>query len=267
MSLFKWTTTEVFYVRQLMQCLKDVVIQTNFCFSNKGIDIVSLNPNNTIFCKLHLKTEELKKNGDYECPLQGNLLVGVNLMHLVKAMRGLLCSNSSNSYLVLYMDENERNSLKMKLCNVDRNVICKYSFNIIEVDEEQFQIPTIDFDHVLQLESKYFQNQIKELSYIQSEKIDIQCVNHQLILKSQGTFVNYETITEEKDECKKSAIKFLKSKPSTLYQGCFSMKDLHTMIKFCNLSTEVLFSLKNDTPLIIQFQIIWGNITVIINHS
>jgi proliferating cell nuclear antigen PCNA len=268
MKLFHLTTKYVQKIKNLIDSLKEIMIETNIEFSSQFVKISKLNSINSICCLVTLSHEELNRNGNtYECayPETKPLVIGINLLHLSKILKTI----SSDNILEFEVNETNKNVLQIKVETDARLEVSTYSMNLIEVNEEQMAIPDVQFDAIVKIESKYLQKQIKDINTLDSKYVDLKAFNNQLIITGSGGFIRRETIVEEPDaslsKCIHNTIKMVSQMPNQICQGKYSTKDLLCLSKFTNLAKYFNLKLKNDVPLVVEIPVeFFGNVILVI---
>lgn len=276
MSLFTFTTNEIQLFKNLIDSLKEIMIETNMEFSNKFIKMRKMNSMNSIYCQVCLNSDKLNEDGNYyECeyPIEKPLIVGINLLHLSKILRTV----GSDNILQLTVDEQNKNTLKIRVQNTSRLALSDYTLNFVEVNEEKISVPSVEFDRIIEIDSKYFQKQIKDLINLDSIFVDITSCGEQMKIKGSGGYITRETTIGADDDSNDNVddktrnkiqhtIKFLK-KTEKICQGTYNTKDLLICTsKFTYLSPKFTLNLKNDIPLVINIDVkTFGKITLVIN--
>ena len=193
MQLFHFQTNQIQPFKNLIESLKEIMVETNLELSQSNIRISKMNALDSICCVVKLTAEELNQNGNvYECeyPDSKPLIVGINLIHLSKILRNV----SPDNVLHLDVDELNKNCLKIRTVMTNRLVVSNYTINFTEVNVETITIPNVEFDKTIEIESKYFQRQIKDINNLDLKFIDIKAANNQMFITGNSGFITKETI-------------------------------------------------------------------------
>ena len=156
-------TVQIAPFRTLMTALKDILLETNITFQKDGIRIINMDKSHTILAHLFLDAEKFEY---YFCKYP-KIVIGVNMFHLFK----LINSIDNDDTLTLYIDEKEYcdgivNYLGLKFENGDIQQSKNLKLKLIEPDEEELELPSVQFSSVINLPSSDFQNIIRDLSNI-----------------------------------------------------------------------------------------------------
>ena len=84
-----------------------------------------------------------------------------------------------------------------------------------------------------------------------SDTIEIKSVGQQLFFSCKGDFASQETIMGETAQ----GMSFIKMNDNEIVQGIFALKHLVLFTKCTNLCNSIEMYLKNDYPLIIQYNV------------
>jgi len=251
-------TTQSSVFKILIEALKEIVVDVNMEFSNECIRIVKMDVTETVLIKLELKAENFVESGHYICNYtkENPLILGINIFYLFKLLKTI----NNDDILSFQVDDENPGVLDIRLENSAKSTVTKYILNLIEIDEENLEIPAIDFDTVITYNAANFQKIIKDMYNLQSKFIDVKSYNKQLIFSGQGDFATQETtIGEDTDD-----IKFNKD-TDNIFQGKYLTKHLLSFTKCTNLCNNITLKLKNDYPLIINYAAgSLGKITLVI---
>ena len=213
-----------------------------------GIRIVNMDKSHTTLVHLSLDADKFEH---YYCKYP-KIVVGVNMMHLFK----LINTIDNDDTLTLYIAEENFSSgivdkLGLRFENGDINQTKDQKLKLIEPEEEEMEIPNVDFSSIITFPSTDFQKIIRDLSSI-SERLEIKSVGNELIFKCCGPFAEGEIRRGESD----SVTEFIKNPDaSKIIQGEFSLKNLGYFIKCTNLCNSIEIFLENDLPLIVKYAV------------
>lgn len=241
-------TVQIAPFRTLMTALKDILIETNITFQKDGIRIVNMDKSHTILAHLFLDATKFEY---YYCKF-AKITIGVNMFHLFK----LINSIDNDDTLTIYIEESEYcdgivDYLGLKFENGDIKQCKNQKLKLIEPDEEELELPEIQFSSIITLPSSDFQKIIRDLSNI-SERLEIKSVGNELIFKCQGPFAMCEIRRTESD----GVMEFIKNdKDKKIIQGEYSLKNLGYFIKCTNLCNSIEMFLENDLPLIVKYDV------------
>ena len=265
--MFSFKTTNIPKIKALVDALKEIMIETNLQFSESGIDICKINSQGSVCCIVHLDTDLLNnetKISQYQCdfPAHKPYIIGVNLLQMAKILRSI----PQKSTLKLEVDHNNKNKLKIIILTDPQLVHTVYYLNFIEIDQQSIDFPTdVNFDSILEIDSKYLQKQIKDINQMDVKVIEVKSLTSQLVLVGNCGFMSRETTIYETNNAQNAKIMKVLQKSDQIYQGKFATKDLLSICKFMYLSDKYVLKLKNDFPLVLDINIEnLGTVTLII---
>ena len=241
-------TVQIAPFRTLMTALKDILLETNITFQKDGMRIINMDKSHTILAHLFLDAEKFEY---YYCKYP-KIVIGVNMFHLFK----LINSIDNDDTLTIYIEESEYsdgivNYLGLKFENGEIQQSKNQKLKLIEPDEEELELPSVQFSSVINLPSSDFQKIIRDLSNI-SGRLEIKSVGNELIFRCQGPFANCELSRTEMD----GHTEFIQKQDcNSIIQGEFSLKNLGYFIKCTNLCNSIEMYLENDLPLIVKYAV------------
>ena len=160
---------------------------------------------------------------------------------------------ADNDNLTLYFDESdaEEEKLGIQISNGDKNKVANFRMKLIDIDDDKFNIPPAEFASIITMPSDEFQKVCRDLSTL-SKLIEVKNIGKQLIFKCDGEFTDAEIVMSEM--C--NGLTFLKNSNATdLVQGFYDLKSLCLFTKCTNISPNIEIYMKNDFPLVLQYQI------------
>lgn len=249
-------TIQISPIRNLSSALKDLVPDVTMIIDKSGLKIINFDKNHTTLVAVRLRFEK------HEC-IPDKIVVCANSLHLFK-----LISNTSNDDLFsMYIDKEDYHDgsvshLGLQYDNGKIQQCNNYKLRLFEPEEEELEIPEVNYSAIIHIPSAGFQKIIRDLTGL-SDRIKIESVGDDLIFSCVGPFATSRIYrTEQKpDETinvidKSDAIKFRKKPdPSVVMRGEFPLKSLNNFIKCTPLSQHLEIYLENDLPLIVKYDI------------
>ena len=241
-------TVQISAFRVLMVALKDILLETNITFQADGMRIVNMDKSHTILVHLFLQACNFEF---YEC-LKEKITIAVNMFHLFK----LISSIDNNETLTIYIEKDDYNDgiveyLGLRFENSEIKQYKIQKLKLIEPDQDELNLPDVNYNSIINLPSSDFQKLIRDLSNI-SEKLEIKSVQNTLIFKCNGTFAEAEIIRSESE----GHLEYIhKQQSDEIIQGEFSLKNLSYFIKCTNLCNQIDVYLGNNLPLIIKYDV------------
>jgi len=240
--VLEFQTVQTSAFRILIEALKEILTDANFEFDENGLKIVAMDSTHTVLVHLRLNAEKLEK---YEC--KKKIVLGINLINFYKLMKIL----GNNDVLQLYVDDENLSVLNIKIQNSEKNSITNFKLNLMDLNEENIEVPPPTFESVITMPSVDFQKICRDMHNL-SDELEIRSVGNQLIFSCKGLFAEQETSIGASS----NGLNFIQNDDSNkIIQGIYALKYLVLFSKCTNLCNSVEVYLKNDFPLIIKYNI------------
>jgi proliferating cell nuclear antigen len=228
--------------RVLTEALKEILTDANFEFDETGLKIMAMDSSHTVLVHLKLSAENFEY---YHC--KNKHILGINMLNLFKLIKTM----GNNDALTLYVEEGSESVLGIKIENSEKNTMTKYKLNLMDLHEDNIQIPPAVFDSVITMPSVDFQKICRDMHNL-AETIEIKSLENQLIFSCSGQFASQETCIGETN----CGLSFVQNQnPDEIVQGIFALKHLVLFSKCTNLCNNIELYLKNDYPLILKYQV------------
>ena len=228
--------------RVLTEALKEILTDANFEFDETGVKIMAMDSSHTVLVHLKLNAENFEY---YHC--KDKRILGINMINLFKLIKTM----GNNDALTLYLEEGNESKLGIKIENSEKNTLTKYMLNLMDLHEDNIQIPPAVFDSVITMPSVDFQKICRDMHNL-AENIEIKSLENQLIFSCCGQFASQETSIGETN----TGLSFVQNQnPDEIVQGVFALKHLVLFSKCTNLCNNIELYLKNDYPLILKYQV------------
>ena len=228
--------------RTLVEALKDILTDCNFVIDKSGVKLIATDNSHSVLIHMKLQAENFDV---YECA--EDITIGINMNNLYKLIKTM----SNNDTLGLFMSEEDMNVLCIRLDNKDKNASTVYKLNLLDIDQENINIPPASFDTELTLPSGDFQKLIRDMMNI-GENVEIKSVGSTMFFSCNGDFASQETTLCETN----NGLQFSQSSTEdNPIQGIFSLKYLSLFTKCTNMCPIINMYIKNDYPLIIKYSV------------
>lgn len=251
--LVEVSTTQCTMFKALIETLNSSFRDINIKFTKKGIQIIETNKTTNIVANLELYAEKI---GYYYC--KEDITIGIKIENLYDVIKSI----SSKNVLVLCIDSNDLDHLRVQVTSTDKNTIYNYRIGLCEVNKEKLNPPDDKYACIISMQSSYFQKICRDFRNI-SDNIEFRRgKSGQLIMISNDILDKASleiVINESKD---KEFMTFLQNEnPDEIIQGVYSLKDLISFSKCTNLSETVKIHLDNRFPLMVEYNV--GNMGII----
>ena len=244
MYILELKTVQSSAIRVLIEALKEILTDVNIIFDSTGMKIMAMDSAHTVLVYLKLEHDKFEY---YFC--KDKYVVGVSMINFFKLIKTM----TNNDTLTLYIDEDDSDKLGIKIENGDKNSITNYKLNLMDLNEDTFDIPPTTFNFVITMPSVDFQKICRDMNSL-ADVIEIQSVGQQLRFSCKGDFAEQETIIGEATD----GMVFIKTTDNCndeIVQGLFMLKNLVMFTKCTNLSSTVDIYLKNNYPLVICYNV------------
>ena len=244
MYILELKTVQSSAIRVLIEALKEILTDVNIIFDSTGMKIMAMDSAHTVLVYLKLEHDKFEY---YFC--KDKYVVGVSMINFFKLIKTM----TNNDTLTLYIDEDDSDKLGIKIENGDKNSITNYKLNLMDLNEDTFDIPPTTFNFVITMPSVDFQKICRDMNSL-ADVIEIQSVGQQLRFSCKGDFAEQETIIGEATD----GMVFIKTTDNCndeIVQGLFMLKNLVMFTKCTNLASTVDIYLKNNYPLVICYNV------------
>jgi len=239
---FNIQTVQAGAFRVLVEALKDILTDCNFIIDSTGIKLIATDSSHNVLIHMKLHAENFDF---YEC--KEDCIIGVNMTNMYKLIKTM----GNSDILTLFLDTNNKNTLGIQINNKEKNSQTIYKLNLLDIANENIQIPPATFETELTLPSSDFQKIIRDMTNI-GNLIEIKSVGDELILACNGDFACQETCLCETN----NGLQFSQSaSPETPIQGIFCLKYLLLFTKCTNMCNQIHIYIKNDYPLVIRYSV------------
>jgi len=242
--LFYIQTIQSSEFRILIEALKEILTDANFEFHPKteespaGIKLLAVDQTHTVLVHLHLF--DFQK---FHC--EKKMTVGLNMLNLFKLIKTM----NNSDHLTLYIEKDNINQLCIVIENGEKASKTVYRLNILDLPEENIDIPDVEFNSVITMPSGDFQKYIRDMHNL-ANNVEIKSASEMLYLSCKGDFAEQQTILGKAQH----GMNFTKS-DKNIVQGVFALKHLFLFTKCTNLCNNIEMYLKNDYPLIVKYTV------------
>lgn len=235
-------TSQSIQFKSLLECLKELLDEVNFEFiEGKGMRMITLDPGK-VAC-LHVVVDAV----EYFFA-KGTVTAGLNMSFLYKIVRSL----SSGDLMEWRIFEDNPEELHLEISNSERKTRTKSIINLLDLDEEEISIPSIQFDRVVSMPSNDLTKYIREMSAV-SNIIGIKATKTEMHFSAKGDMAHSEIIISP-TSC---GLNWRHSQDVDDIEGFFYVKYLEKFCK-CNVESNVELYMKKDYPIIMLYQLSIG---------
>jgi proliferating cell nuclear antigen len=226
-------------IKILVESLKEVLTDINLYFDTNGLKIMTMDNARVALVYVRLLRDNFE---EYICETKN--ICGINMIYLFK----LLKTVGNSDVLTLFIKKSLQNELGIRIENKEKNTITESYLKMLDISEEKLEIPNIQYDSVISMPSVDLQKYCRDLSVI-SNKVSISSTESKFILESNGDFASQKIIIGEAQNG------LIFSKKNQNVSETFDLKYLNSFTKSTNLCSTVEIFLKNEYPLIIEYNV------------
>jgi proliferating cell nuclear antigen len=192
---------------------------------------------------------------------KNKITLGIDIGNLLKCLK---CMSNFDTMTWL-VDEDDINKLIIILESNERKEKKTFKINLMDIDEETYQIDPIQFPYSISLPAQDFHKYCKDMA-ASTDKIEIKATSNKLYFSGKGEIGNIEFEVGETNGG--LSITSTSSNTNEIVQGLFELKFLLIFTKCTNLCNQVILFLKNDYPIIVTYQIAaLGEIKLVLSPS
>lgn len=167
---------------------------------------------------------------------------------LYKMVRSL----SSGDMLEMRIFEENKEELHLEISNSERKTRTINVIKLLDLDEDEISIPSIQFDRVVSMPSNDLTRYIREMAAV-SNIIGIKATKSDLHFSAKGDMAHSEIIISP-TSC---GLNWRHSQDVEDVEGFFYVKYLEKFCK-CNVESNVELYMKKDYPIIMLYQLSIG---------
>ena len=189
------------------------------------------------------------------------LTLGIDIGNLLKCLK---CMSHFDTMTWL-VDDDDINKLIVVLESAERKEKKTFKLNLMDIEEEAYDITPIQFPYSITLPSQDFHKYCKDMA-ASTDKIEIKATSNKLFFSGKGEIGNIEFEVGETNGG--LSIISTTNNLNEIVQGLFELKFLLIFTKCTNLCNQVTLFLKNDYPIIVTYQIAaLGEIKLVLSPS
>jgi proliferating cell nuclear antigen len=224
-----------------------------------GLTIKELNKTGKILIYLRLDADKFDVyKYNYDKP---KLSLGIDINNLLKCLKCM----SHFDIMTWIVDDEDINKLVIHLESLEKKEKKTFNLNLMDIEESKYDILPIEFPYLITLPSVDFQKYCKDMA-ISTDKIEIKVTSNKLYLSGKGEIGKVEFEVGETY----GGLSIISTTTNTneIVQGLYELKFLLIFTKCTNLSNQLTLFLKNDYPIIVNYQIATlGEIKLVLSPS
>ena len=238
-------------IKILFECIKNFLNETNIVFTSEYIIILNQDTSGKVVIHIELNANEFEH---YFCDQKR--VIGIDVIEFYK-----ISKTSTNSDILSIFVEYENNDEMIIITeNKDTRQAIENRMRTLDIDEEDSEIPDLEFNNIIDFPSQTFQKICKDFDSFKIKNIEIKSIDSQFIISSFSNDKNGEikrkVILNIADDKNEKNICFLKHDQDYIYQGIFNLKYFVSFIRATSLSNTVTLYYENNHPLLLEYKIV-----------
>lgn len=225
--------------KKIIDILKDLVEEGTFTYNDEGVSFKSLDSSHIAYIHLDLDSKDF----DYfETDDDGELHINlINMSQFLKCLK-------NNQSLTM---KNNDDVLSLIFENPDEKTYSKFDMRLLDLDYEEAELPEIEFDVKIVMNSNKFLEICKDLSILKDEIIKIKNNDKTILFKVNGDMGKALIRVEVNENIKKIKV-------NNNIDVAYGLSYFNKIAKCAAVSSEVTLYITNEMPLIIKYEIDGG---------
>ncbi len=213
----KFVSVQASAFKAVFEVLKDILNDVNIYFDKTGMRIITLDTARSVLVDMFLNAENFE---EYSCPQ--DVVAGVNIANTFKLLKTI----TNNDTITLCIENKEY--MEILINNDSKKSVTKFQLKLLDINEEQIDLPEIDMNVTTTMQSTDFQRICRDMNNIASEVV-ITRRDKKFIIDCDGDFANQSTTFECSDDtCNDNEV-----------SGKYSLKYLNIFTKATGMCSTV----------------------------
>lgn len=251
-NILELKTSQTTTIKTIMDTINSLILDANFVFypktndSSGGLVIKEVTKTGKILIHLKINADKFEYyNYNYD---KQKLVLGIDMTSLCKYLKCI--SNFDTMSWIL--DEDDINKLIIILESNDKKERKKIKMNLMDLEQENYDIAPIQFSYSITLPSNDFHKYCKDM-LISADKMEIRITPTKLYLSGKGDCGDIEFEIEQTT----NGLNIISAtdNKNDIIQGLFELKFLLIFAKCSSLSNFITLYMKNDYPIIVVYKI------------
>lgn len=230
-------------MKKILEALRDLVKDANWDLSTEGMSLQAMDQSHVSLVSVLLNSQGFE---DYRCDT--NCVMGISILTMSKVMK---CCNNDDSLKIEYKDDpGDTVTFTIESPNQDRT--SEFNVKLMTIDSEHLALTDEGYDSCITMPSNEFLRICRDLSVF-GEAVTIAVVKNSVTFKSTGDMGDGSiTLLETTSDKEEENVQIEMENPVAL---TFAIKYLNSFGKGAPLSPQVKLTLKNGSPLIVEYAI------------
>lgn len=217
-------------LQRAINAISSFISEGNFRFNDKGLALKALDPSQIVLVN-YVAEKKLFDKFEIE-----PTFVGMDLIEFSKILNRLLPKDR----LVLDLTDSEL------LVDFEGEISRNFSVPLIDVAEEEINVPETRFDCRIEILGRIFKEILKDASLFGGAVV-FKIKNNDLTIEARGSSGNLKTLTK--------GAKGLVVKSSSDVVGKYSLNFLQNIVREADSEKKIVLELKSDSPMKVSYEI------------
>lgn len=243
-------TSRVSQLKIIFDTIKDLIQDVNIHFiedslPDAGMIIAHMDNSKCALVQFFMTKEEISKVGVYKCSQRCS--AGINISQFHKFLKTV----KDQDTLTIRVDPAVPEKLILKYENEEKKKQGQFDINLLDIDEEELELPAEEFESIITLDSSEFQQMCRDLNCVETDKVSIASTGTQFIMSAEGDPGRGTLRLGEKQGTSfENETKF-----KGIISNVYPLRFLICFAKAYKLSTTVRIRLKQNYPVVIDYHI------------
>ncbi len=217
-------------LRKAIEAISSFISEGNFRFSENGISFKAIDPSQIVYVIFDMDKKVFEKYSIEPT------FVGVDLVEMSKILSRAL----PNDKLVLDLTDSEM------LLRLEGSIRRSFSLPLIDVSDDEVNIPKTSFDASIDIKSKILREALKDASLFGSSVV-LRVKDNQLIIEARGSSGTLKSVAKQ--------TKYVSVESKSEVVSKYSLNFLQSIVREADPDKKILLELKSDAPMKVSYKI------------
>jgi len=241
--MFEARITEGKIFKQIIESIKDLIVDANMDCSQDEISIQSMDSSHVSLVAVSLQSAGLDH---YRCDRPVTL--GFNTSNLSKILK---CAN--NEDIITLKSDDAGDTLTLMFEHPNQSRIADFELKLMDIENDQLGIPDTPYKCTVQMPSSEFQRIIRDLQVL-GETCTISCTKEGIRFSVSGDLGTGNVLTRSNDGGDKEDDQVIIDMEEPVELN-FALRYLNFFTKATSLSSKVIICMSPDVPVAIEYPI------------
>lgn len=233
-------------LKKIVEAMKDLVTEASFEFSETGLELQAMDTSHVSLCYLKLEQDSFQM---YRC--DQNKSLDINLPSLATILK---CASNDDTLTIKALENDD--CMSIMFTNPEKDRIMDFEMKLMDIDQEQLDIPKIDYLSTVQIPAVEFKKIISDLTLL-GNTCFISCKKEGVQFSVKGDIGNANITLKPGQNADDNGKSVLINVDEPL-EFKFALRYLNLFAKATPLSKMVKLSMADGVPLLVEYQMEQG---------